>query len=96
RLISGRTASIKYRQLWFTHSSLHNVHVALREDADNNLGFQDASLRYRYADTSLQIHRQWQHRQLQTFPSVAAADTVAVSRLLKTFESYQSKLSFII
>ncbi|XP_021929255.1 tensin-2 isoform X5 [Zootermopsis nevadensis] len=28
----------------------------------------------RFADTSLQIHRQWQRRQLATFPSVAASD----------------------
>ncbi|XP_069691756.1 tensin-3-like isoform X5 [Periplaneta americana] len=41
---------------------------------------QDAVLRHpRFADTSLQIYRQWQHRQLHTFPSVVAADSVVHS-----------------
>jgi hypothetical protein len=30
----------------------------------------------RFADTSLEIHRQWQRRQLDTFPSVAASDVM--------------------
>jgi hypothetical protein len=44
---------------------------------------QDAVFRHpRFADTSLEIHRQWQRRQLHTFPSVVAAD-VTVRRITR-------------
>jgi hypothetical protein len=54
--------------------------LGVRQVLTNAWQLQDAAFRhFRFADTSLQIHRQWQRNQLHTFPSVAATATATAT-----------------